>query len=91
MHDRTAMPDAGARVLLLAIAARLTAERPTEPMTDRTREALALTFATRRHGYGTARAEQAEQQLLEYAPAVERGTTRGRYAEALRQAAGGDQ
>ncbi|KPH98979.1 hypothetical protein OV450_5532 [Actinobacteria bacterium OV450] len=90
MNDRTAVPDAATRVLLLAIAARLAAERPTDRMTPSTREALALTFATRRYGYGTVRAEQAKLHLLAHAPVVAWGTTRGRYAEALREVAGGD-
>ncbi|MFD5514132.1 hypothetical protein ACFWIB_41555 [Streptomyces sp. NPDC127051] len=90
MNDPTAVPDAATRVLLLAIAARLAAERPTGRMTPSTREALAFAFATRRHGYGTALAEQVEQQLLAYAPVVARGATRARYAKALRRAAVGD-
>ncbi|MCY0952108.1 hypothetical protein [Streptomyces sp. H27-S2] len=89
MSERTRLPDADTRALLCQIAARLTAERPQHPMRETLRLALALTFATRRHGHGTARGEWAEQQILRYAPAVEKGITRGRYAEELRQAAGG--
>ncbi|MGW2580647.1 hypothetical protein ACWCYZ_04785 [Streptomyces virginiae] len=91
MNDRTRLPDADTRVLLQQIAARLLAERPAHPMRESIRTALALTFAARRHGYGTARAEHAEEQLLAHAPAVEPGMTRSRYAAELRQAAGGDQ
>jgi hypothetical protein len=91
MHDRTALPDADTRALLQQIAARLTAERPQHPMRPSIREALALSFATRRHGYGTDRAARAEELLLAFAPAVESGMTRSRYAAELRQAAGGDQ
>lgn len=89
MSERTRLPDADTRALLQQIAARLTAERPQHPMRPSIREALALTFAARRHGHGTARAEWAEQQILKHAPAVEKDMTRGRYAEELRQAAGG--
>ncbi|MER6252921.1 hypothetical protein ABT224_16325 [Streptomyces sp. NPDC001584] len=90
MQDRTRRPDADTRALLQQIAARLTAERPQHPMRASLREALALTFAARRHGYGTARATRAEELLLAHAPAVEKGTTRSQYAAELRQAAGGD-
>ncbi|WP_405436652.1 hypothetical protein OG373_06690 [Streptomyces avidinii] len=82
-------PDADTRALLQQIAARLTAERPQHPMRESLRQALALTFATRRHGYGTDRAARAEELLLACAPGVEKGWTRARYAEALREAAGG--
>ncbi|MFD4245080.1 hypothetical protein ACFWP3_26355 [Streptomyces sp. NPDC058525] len=82
-------PDADTRVLLRQIAARLTAERPQHPMRESLRAALALTFATRRHGYGTDRAARAEELILAHAPAVERGTTRQQYAAELCQAAGG--
>ncbi|WP_327302914.1 hypothetical protein OG730_04405 [Streptomyces sp. NBC_01298] len=91
MPERTRLPDADTRALLQQIAARLTAERPQHPMRPSIRTALALTFAARRHGYGTARAELAEELLLAFAPAVEVGTTRKQYAAELRQAAGGDQ
>ncbi|MER6199832.1 hypothetical protein ABT234_20985 [Streptomyces sp. NPDC001586] len=91
MQDRTRRPDADTRALLQQIAARLTAERPTHPMRETLRLALALRFATRRHGYGTARATRAEALLLTHAPAVEPGTTRQQYAAELRQAAGGAQ
>ncbi|MFD6972174.1 hypothetical protein [Streptomyces sp. NPDC059949] len=90
MQDRTRLPDADTRALLQQIAARLLAERPQHPMRETLRLALALTFAERRHGYGTARAEHAEELLLAHAPAVGKGWTRSRYAEALREAAGGD-
>ncbi|MGW2040509.1 hypothetical protein [Streptomyces virginiae] len=83
-------PDADTCALLQQIAARLTAERPQHPMRESLRQALALTFAARRHGYGTERAAVAEEQLLAHAPAVEKGWTRSRYAAALREAAGGD-
>ncbi|WP_405423555.1 hypothetical protein [Streptomyces erythrochromogenes] len=89
MQDRTRLPDADTRALLQQIAARLTAERPQHPMRESLRQALALTFAARRHGYGTQRAAAAEEQLLAHAPAVEPGTTRQQYAGALREAAGG--
>lgn len=89
MSERTRLPDADIRALLQQIAARLTAERPQHPMRESIRTALALSFATRRHGYGTDRAARAEEQLLTFAPAVESGMTRSRYAEELRQAAGG--
>ncbi|MGW6979968.1 hypothetical protein ACWGE1_11050 [Streptomyces sp. NPDC054932] len=89
MSEATRRPDADTRALLQQIAARLLAERPAHPMRETLRLALALTFATRRHGHGTARAERAEQQILTHAPAVENGWTRARYAEALREAAGG--
>ncbi|MGW2584543.1 hypothetical protein ACWCYZ_24990 [Streptomyces virginiae] len=89
MSEATRRPDADTRALMQQIAARLLAERPAHPMRETLRLALALTFATRRHGYGTARAEQAEQQLLAFAPAVEDGTTRKQYAAELLEAAGG--
>lgn len=89
MRDATRLPDADTRALLQQIAARLTAERPNHPMRDGIRTALALTFATRRHGYGTDRATRAEELLLAHAPAVELGMTRRQYAEELRQAAEG--
>ncbi|WP_405493014.1 hypothetical protein [Streptomyces sp. NBC_00096] len=91
MSERTRLPDADTRALLQQIAARLTAERPQHPMRESIRTALALTFAARRHGYGTSRAEHAEELLLTFAPAVETGMTRSRYAAELRLAAGGDQ
>lgn len=91
MRDATPLPPADTRVLLLAVAAQLAAERPTDPMTAGCIDALALTFATRRHGYGTAAADRAETQVLVYAPIVITGTTRSQYAEELRQAAGGGQ
>lgn len=91
MSERTRLPDADTRVLLQQIAARLLAERPAHPMRESIRTALALSFATRRHGYGTDRAARAEELLLAFAPAVEAGMTRSRYAAELRQAAGGDQ
>lgn len=91
MPEATRLPDADTRVLLQQIAARLTAERPQHPMRESIRTALALSFATRRHGYGTDRATRAEELLLAFAPAVETGITRSRYAAELRQAAGGDQ
>ncbi|MFI9063229.1 hypothetical protein ACIGQE_15305 [Streptomyces sp. NPDC053429] len=91
MRDATPTPNADTRALLQQIAARLTAERPQHPMRESLREALALTFATRRHGYGTDRASQAERDILAHAPAVEPGWTRSRYAAELRQAVGGGQ
>lgn len=91
MRDATPEPDADTRALLQQIAARLTAERPQHPMRESIRTALVLTFATRRHGYGTARAATAEELLLTFAPAVETGMTRSRYAAELLEAAGGDQ
>ncbi|WP_371588256.1 hypothetical protein [Streptomyces virginiae] len=89
MPERTRRPDADTRALLQQIASRLTAERPQHPMRESLRQALALTFATRRHGYGTARATRAEELLLAHAPAVEKDTTRQQYAEGLREIAGG--
>lgn len=91
MRDGTPLPEADARVLLIQIAARLAAERPHHPMRPSTREALALTFATRRYGHGTIRAARAEAGVLTHAPTVPAGTTRGQYARLLRQIAGGDQ
>ncbi|GAA1557186.1 hypothetical protein [Streptomyces globosus] len=91
MPEATPLPHADARVLLIQIAARLAAERPHHPMRPSTREALALTFATRRYGFGTARAARAEAGVLAHAPAVPAGVTRGQYARLLRQTAGGDQ
>lgn len=91
MRDATPTPDADTRALLQQMAARLRAERPQHPMRASLREALALTFASRRHGYGTDRAARAEERLLSYAPAVEPGTSRKQYAAELLQAAGGDQ
>ncbi|MGW2438766.1 hypothetical protein ACWCY1_18790 [Streptomyces goshikiensis] len=89
MRDATPAPDADTRALLQQIAARLTAERPQHPMRESIRTALALTFATRRHGYGTERAATAEEQLLAAAPVVEDGLTRQQYAGLLRDLAGG--
>lgn len=89
MHDRTALPDADTRVLLQQLAARLLAERPTHPMRESIRTALVLTFATRRHGYGTERAATAETLLLAAAPVVEDGLTRQQYGRLLRDLADG--
>lgn len=89
MNDRTRQPDADTRVLLQQIAARLLAERPAHPMRESLRQALALTFATRRHGYGTARATAAEELLLAHTPTVEPDTTRQQYARQLLDTAGG--
>lgn len=89
MHDRTVLPDADTRVLLQQIAARLLAERPAHPMREGTRTALALTFATRRHGHGTDRAARAEELLLAFAPTVEAGLTRQQYAQQLHDAMAG--
>ncbi|MFJ6783729.1 hypothetical protein [Streptomyces yangpuensis] len=83
--------DADTRALLLQIAARLTAERPQHPMRESLRQALALTFAARRHGYGTERAAAAEERILGHAPVVEVGATRRQYAQQLLDAAGGAQ
>ncbi|MEW2135529.1 hypothetical protein AB0892_02775 [Streptomyces sp. NPDC005409] len=91
MSEATRTPDADTRALLQQIAARLTTERPQHPMRESLRAALALTFATRRHGYGTERATRAEEQLLAFTPAVEPGLTRQQYAQQLRDAAGGAQ
>ena len=91
MQDRTRLPDADTRALLQQIATRLAAERPQHPMRESLISALALTFATRRHGYGTSRAAAAEERLLAHIPVIEEGTTRGQYAAVLREAAGGDQ
>ncbi|MFI8106270.1 hypothetical protein [Streptomyces sp. NPDC086023] len=89
MADRTRLPDADTRVLLLALAARLSAERPTEPMRSNVLTALALTYAERRHGR-TSRAERAEADVLAHAPDVPDGSSRGQYARLLRLAAGGE-
>ncbi|MFJ7166487.1 hypothetical protein ACIQUV_13375 [Streptomyces globosus] len=89
MPEATPLPDADTRVLLIQMAARLAAERPQHPMRPSVREALALTFATRRYGYGTDRAARAEADVLTHAPAVEAGMPRGQYARLLRQTAGG--
>ncbi|MFD5507003.1 hypothetical protein ACFWIB_04400 [Streptomyces sp. NPDC127051] len=80
-------PDADTRALLQHIAARLTIERPQHPMRASLIAAMALTYATRRHGYGTTRAEDAEAKLLACLPALEAGWTRARYAKAVREAA----
>ncbi|MFJ3978369.1 hypothetical protein [Streptomyces sp. NPDC090021] len=89
MADATRLPDADTRALLQQIAARLAAERPTHPMRKTLRLALALTFAARRHGYGTDRAATAEENVLAHAPDVEPGLTRAQYAQQLLDAAGG--
>ncbi|MFJ6934444.1 hypothetical protein [Streptomyces sp. NPDC101132] len=89
MPEATRLPDADTRVLLLALAARLSAERPTEPMRRSVLDALALTFAVRRHGQ-THRADVAEASLLKHAPDVPDGASRGQYARLLRLAAGGE-
>ncbi|MCX4540480.1 hypothetical protein [Streptomyces sp. NBC_01565] len=66
--------------LLTDIANRLRGERPTHPMLRSTREALALTHASRRYGNGSARARDAERQFLALAPPVKGSITRGEYA-----------
>ncbi|GAA2972193.1 hypothetical protein [Streptomyces enissocaesilis] len=75
--------------LLLHLAARLTNERPTDPMREATRLSLALEYAAHRYGYGTGRAYAAEQAVLQRAPRVDRDLSRGEYALLLRKAAAG--
>ncbi|MFJ7204258.1 hypothetical protein ACIQWR_12080 [Streptomyces sp. NPDC098789] len=89
MSERTRLPDADTRALLQQMAVRLLAERPQHPMRASVREALALTFAARRHGYGTDRAARAEEQILAHAPVVEPGLTRVQDAAVLHRVTGG--
>jgi hypothetical protein len=66
--------------LVTDIAHRLRTERPGDPMRESTREALALTYASRRYGGGTARARDAERQFLTMSARVPESITRGEYA-----------
>ncbi|MFJ4434589.1 hypothetical protein [Streptomyces sp. NPDC088923] len=72
--------------LLRQIAERLEAYAPGDRMHEETRQAAALTWAVRRHGYAD-RAYEAELLVLRVAPRVELGTTRGEYAAILRRTA----
>ncbi|MFE4535662.1 hypothetical protein ACFRKB_11340 [Streptomyces scopuliridis] len=80
--------DRDTRALLLAIAERMTAVRPDEPMTGSRRLALALRYTSEAHGF-TADAEAAERELLRYMPTVDQPISRGEYALRLRAAARG--
>ncbi|MGW1938979.1 hypothetical protein [Streptomyces goshikiensis] len=86
-----AAPTMAVRGLLRAVAQRLRAERPTDPMRDTMIDALALTYSERRYGIGSVLAEDAERQFLALAPRItrDRPTTRGEYALILDRIAAG--
>lgn len=73
---------------LLALADRLDTLRPRAVMTEALRRAQALVIADRLH-QDDADIETAEKELLDLLPPVERGQTRGKYAEQLRLVAQG--
>ncbi|MET9506900.1 hypothetical protein ABZX62_00180 [Streptomyces flavidovirens] len=86
MNETSTAPAAATGELLIQLADKLTGYRPTDPMHEATRLALAVVFAQRRYGYTTA-AEVAERDVLRHAPRVRPEITRGEYALLLRKAA----
>ncbi|MEU6295032.1 hypothetical protein [Streptomyces erythrochromogenes] len=77
------------RELLVAIANYLAHARPTHAMWEASRLLLARQFAVARFGDDMALVDEAEQQILGWAPEVRAGTTRDEYAAQLRLAAQG--
>jgi len=76
------------RLLLKQLAAKLDGHRPEDAMREESRLAQALVFAEKLHG-PTEAAYEAELALLEAAPPVRAGQTRGHYAALLRRIAEG--
>lgn len=83
-------PSADARAVLIAIADRLTDVRPHGAMREPSRMALALSYATKAHGFRSQRADEVEAEASRHMPRITDGTaiTRGEYALILRRAAG---
>ncbi|MFE0036812.1 hypothetical protein [Streptomyces sp. NPDC059015] len=73
---------ASTRQLLGDLANKLSGYRPDAPMLEATRLAQALVVAERKHG-PTEAAFAAERHLLDVAPPVRDGQTRGEYAALL--------
>ncbi|MFJ9027586.1 hypothetical protein ACIRQP_03520 [Streptomyces sp. NPDC102274] len=90
MNETHTQPSDDARAVLLKLAGRLSSVRPTHAMQDSMRLAMVLTWTSELHGYMSDAAEDLEREVLRYAPAVDRDTTRGEYALILRKAAGGE-
>ncbi|MFD7016094.1 hypothetical protein [Streptomyces sp. NPDC059928] len=84
-------PSVDARAVLTVIADRLSTVRPTGVMREPIRLTLALRYATERHGFRSARADEVENEVLRLMPRIapDTVTTRGEYALILRRAAGG--
>ncbi|MFD9515923.1 hypothetical protein [Streptomyces sp. NPDC059979] len=89
MNEIINAPTQPCRELLVAIADYLARARPAHAMWEASRLLLARQFAVAHFGDDTARVDDAEQQILSWAPAVRPGTTRDEYAAQLRLAAQG--
>lgn len=89
MNEITANPTEACRTLLVVIADYLAHARPTHVMWEASRLLLARQFAIARFGDDMALVDEAEQQILGWAPEVRPGTTRDEYAAQLRLAAQG--
>lgn len=88
---RATGPGDDVRAVLIVIANRLSTVRPTGVMREPIRMALALRYATERHGFRSQRADEVEAEVLHLMPQVTNDMviTRGEYALILRRAAGG--
>ncbi|MEV6571847.1 hypothetical protein [Streptomyces sp. NPDC051577] len=82
-------PTKACRELLVAIADYLARARPAHAMWEASRLLLARQFAVARFGDDTALVDEAEHQILGWAPTVRPGTTRDEYAAQLRLVAQG--
>lgn len=89
MSDIIETPTEACRDLLVAIADYLARARPTHLMWEASRLLLARQFAIARFGDDMALVDEAEQQILGWAPQVRTGVTRDEYAAQLRLAAQG--
>ncbi|WP_328620705.1 hypothetical protein [Streptomyces sp. NBC_00354] len=89
MSEIIATPTEDCRELLVAIADYLARARPTHAMWEASRLLLARQFAVARFGDDMALVDEAEQQILGWAPQVRAGVTRDEYAAQLRLAAQG--
>jgi hypothetical protein len=89
MNEITDAPSEACRQLLVAIADYLARARPAHAMWAASRLLLARQFAVARFGDDTALVDEAEQQVLGWAPQVRPGATRDEYAAQLRLAAQG--
>lgn len=77
------------RELLVAIAKYLAHARPTHAMWEASRLLLARQFAVARFGDDSARVDEAEREILGWAPEVRPGSTRDEYAAQLQLVAQG--
>ncbi|MFD8882364.1 hypothetical protein ACFV0H_07550 [Streptomyces erythrochromogenes] len=82
-------PTPACRELLVAIANYLAHARPTHAMWEASRLLLARQFAVARFGDDSARVDEAEREILGWAPEVRPGSTRDEYAAQLHLVAQG--